>query len=259
MPKCVPPADREEPDYHAIVIALLPMITTVVSSIGRRYRLGPDEREELHSVVCLKLVSDGCAILRKFEGRSGVRTYLTTVVTRIWLDLMIARCGKWRPSAVATRLGPGAVQLERLMLRDGLSLSEAGAILTMNLGMAESVDAVHDLYEALPVRNPPVRLVTDAVLEGVPIQSSPSDAVEGEDLQQHRRLRRVLLRLTVEERGLLLRRYMHGQTVADIARELSLDQKELYRRYDRLLGEVRRLMALDTGAATRAVVRCGAR
>ena len=45
------------------------------------------------------------------------------VIQRLFLDARIAKWGKWRPSVSARRLGGVAVLLERLLTRDGLSLT----------------------------------------------------------------------------------------------------------------------------------------
>jgi len=45
------------------------------------------------------------ALLAKFEGRSSLRTFLTVVIQRLFLDHRISAWGKWRPSAEARRGG----------------------------------------------------------------------------------------------------------------------------------------------------------
>ena len=40
-------------------------------------------------------------VLRKFEVRSSLRTYLTVVVNRMYIDGRVKQWGKWRPSAIA--------------------------------------------------------------------------------------------------------------------------------------------------------------
>ena len=67
-------------------------------------------------------------IFHRFTGRSSLRTYLTVVVTRMLLDWLNATYGKWRPSAVAVRLGADAIKLDRLIWRDGYTIDEAVSI-----------------------------------------------------------------------------------------------------------------------------------
>ena len=61
----------------------------------------------------------GYDIIDRFEGRSSLRTYLTVVISRMLLDWRNSKYGKWRPSKAALSLGEHAVDLERLMSRDG--------------------------------------------------------------------------------------------------------------------------------------------
>ena len=60
----------------------LAVIDQVVQFIGRRHRLPADAIEELQSAVHLKMIDNDYEVLRKFEGRSSIRTYLTAVVQR---------------------------------------------------------------------------------------------------------------------------------------------------------------------------------
>jgi RNA polymerase sigma factor for flagellar operon FliA len=66
-------------------------------------------------------------------------------------------------------------------------------------------------------------------------------------------LRRALDQLPAEDRCILLMRYWQDMSVADIARALSLQQKPLYKRLDKLLGELRRLLTQFGVAPERAM------
>lgn len=240
--------DDQRTAHGEAVVQLLPLVKHIVRGVGRRYRMGHDDIEELHSVVCLKLLSEEQAVLRKFEGRSGLSTYLTTVVTRVWLDLRIARMGKWRPSMAARRLGPAAMALERLIAVDGLTLHEASRVVVMNLGLATSDWEVRRIYEALPPRRPRRRLVQAAFLDDLPAPPLDAATTAGESPRVRAQLARVLRELPVEDQRLIVRRFGRGQTVAQIARDLRLDQKVLYRRYDRLFVRIRAVLGADASA-----------
>ena len=82
-------------------------------------------RRGLSQGVQLKFLESGYQAFARFDGRSSLRTYPTTVVWRLLLDWRTAAYGKWRPSAAARRLGPQAVRLDRLLNRDGLTVDEA--------------------------------------------------------------------------------------------------------------------------------------
>src|SRR5215472_1056914 len=103
----------------------LPTIEALVQMVARQQRMSWAEAEEFASIVRLRLIENDYAILRKFRGGSTLRTYLTVVIARQALDYRDACWGRWRPSRTARRLGPAAVALERLVVRDGLSFEEA--------------------------------------------------------------------------------------------------------------------------------------
>src|SRR3954452_18644206 len=88
----------EDDHYRRFLIANYPVIESVVRAVARRRRAGPTEAEDLASRVALKLVDNRYALLRKFEGRSSLSTYLTTVVDRVCRDGWAAHGGRWRAS-----------------------------------------------------------------------------------------------------------------------------------------------------------------
>ena len=98
------------------------------------------------------LIDDDYAVLRKFRGKSLLKTYLSTVIANLFRDHLIRKHGKWRPSAMARRRGREAAQLERLLFRDGLSVTEAVEILKRNAGVEQSREELTTLAAELPVR-----------------------------------------------------------------------------------------------------------
>jgi RNA polymerase sigma factor for flagellar operon FliA len=232
-------------DDERSVLEALPVIDGVVREIGRRYQLSRDDQEEFAAAVRLRMLEGDRAVLRKYQGRSRLGTYLRVVITRWFLDDRIKAWGRWRPSADAVRLGPTAVALERLLERQRLSLDEA--IETLR-GRQADVDerALRDLATALPRRVSGRRLVDDAGLAAIPTPGPGSDHLVHE-AQASALGRRVAaaLRAAVEampprERLLLRLRFEQGATVADISRVLQEPQKPLYRELERLLQTLRR-------------------
>jgi RNA polymerase sigma factor for flagellar operon FliA len=96
-------------------LSALPEIESALLVVARRHRLTGSEAEEFASEAKLRFIEDSYAVLDRFQGRSSLRTYLVTVIHRIYLDYRRARWGKWRPSAAAIRLGETAVHLEALI------------------------------------------------------------------------------------------------------------------------------------------------
>ena len=92
---------------EALFLANLPVIDSVVRHVCRRHHLSAAEADDFGSEVRLHIIERNYEILRKFEGRSSLRTYLAVVVQRLFLDYRNRIWGKWRPSAEAQRRGPG--------------------------------------------------------------------------------------------------------------------------------------------------------
>ena len=84
----------------------LAIIDRIVRFICRRHKISESEAEDFSSEVRLRLVENDYEVFRRFQHRSSLRTYLTIVIQRIYLDYRNHLWGKWRPSAEARRLGP---------------------------------------------------------------------------------------------------------------------------------------------------------
>jgi RNA polymerase sigma factor for flagellar operon FliA len=221
----------------------LPLVEQVVASIARRKCLSPDEADDYASWVRLRLIEDGGAVLHKFQGRSSLSTYLTTVLHNLLRDYRIAKWGKWRPSAAARRLGVEAVQLETLLVRDGFSFAEAVAILRHNHGVDLSDGELEELAGRLPSRAPR-RFEGEEALARLAGEADGEDRVrQGERCALARRLEEALdaaLAGLAHEDRLILKLHLNDDfSLADVARTLHLEQKPLYRRVERLLAGLR--------------------
>jgi RNA polymerase sigma factor (sigma-70 family) len=224
--------------------AALPVIEEVLRFIRRRQSCGADEAEEFASYARLKLIEDDCAVLRRFEGRSGLRTFLVVVLQRLFIDFRRERWGTWRPSAEARRLGPAAVMLDRLMTRDGLSLDEGIEMLVTSGRVSDTRAELRALGERLPRRSRR-RMEGEEALATL---SMPGETAEQSVLAEdrgrrvgevRRALQTVVERLPDEDATILRLRFEDGLTVARIAELLGLNAKPLYRRVDRLLETLR--------------------
>ncbi|HEY9226388.1 MAG TPA: sigma-70 family RNA polymerase sigma factor [Gemmatimonadaceae bacterium] len=232
----------------------LPSIGQIAISICRRYGVDQHDAEDFASDIRLKLCDNDFAIIRKFQGRSSFITYITTVITRSFLDHRRRVWGKWRPSSQAKRLGTVAMLLETLVHRDGHSFESACQILEQKHGAAVDRRAMRAMLVKLPVRAPR-RVAGDESLAAVPSNSGADDSVLSYDRDQQlaaaeEALRTALARLPDEDRAIIRMFYYEGLSVADIARGLHLDQKRLYPHIKRLLASLRQtLKSLQVSAA----------
>jgi RNA polymerase sigma factor for flagellar operon FliA len=240
--------DARRSEREALFLASLPEIERAARFVARRNRLSAVEAEELLAEAKLALIDHDYRILGQFEGRSSLRTYLLTVIQRLFLDRRRRQWGKWRPSARATRLGPLALRLESLLYRDGLSLDEACQVMESQGSSTEARVELVALAGQLPVRTKTIE---------VPIDDDPAvDAASPGDPETRLRgqltaercqaaLERALRSLPADDRVVLRLRFEDGVSVADIARGFRLDQKGLYRRIDRVLAGFRRALEAD--------------
>jgi RNA polymerase sigma factor for flagellar operon FliA len=221
----------------------LPLIERVVRGLCRRKGLPAEEAEDFEQDVKLKLWEDDCARLRKFDGRSEFKTYLTTVVARLFVDAQRARLGKWRPSEEAKRLGAVAVHLETLTVRDGFGFEEAVESLRRNHGVRESPAELAEIAGRLPARAPR-RFEGEETLERLAVPGRAGKRLrDRERAKQWRRIKVVLgeamSALPAEEQLILKMRFADGFTVARIAKVLGLPQRQLYSRIDKAKGRLR--------------------
>ncbi|HEX7184964.1 MAG TPA: sigma-70 family RNA polymerase sigma factor [Thermoanaerobaculia bacterium] len=224
----------------------LKLIEQVAVHACKRAHFSPQETEEFVSTVKCKIIEDDYGIIRKFQGKSSFRTYLTIVVQHLFLDYQNHRWGKWRPSEEAKRLGPVAVQLERLLSRDGYSLGEASEILRTNHHVGMSPQELTDLATKLPPRNPHRRMEGEEVLQSQPsLEKTPAEVVMAREAMEKRGRIRGLLRealdsLVPEDR--LIVKMLERFSVAEIARTLNLEQKPLYRRLKGIYATLRKYL-----------------
>lgn len=229
----------------------LPLIERVIASICRRQGLFEEEAEEFASWARIKLLENDCAILGKFGGRSSLKTFLVTVVHNLFRDYRISQWGRWRPSAMAKRLGVVAVQMERLLHRDGIGFDQAAETLQRNFGVRQSLVDLADLAGRLPARTS--RRVDGVEDEEELARLSPAGRARPEGTEarvrrserreqaaeMERCLARAFEELEPEDRVVLRLRFEQGMTVAAISRTLTLEQKPLYRRIERCLAVIR--------------------
>jgi RNA polymerase sigma factor (sigma-70 family) len=233
---------------EALFSANLPVIDDVTSQVCRRHRMSPTEAEDFRSDVRLHFLDRNCEVLRRFEGRSSLSTYITVVVQRLFLDRRNRLWGKWRPSAEARRLGPTAVLLERLVTRDGWSTDQALETLRVNHGLVVD-DSLRAFSGRLSKRTAMRQLVGEDEALSIASAWQPADAnvVRAEHDFLAKRVQTALDRarqaLPSEERLILKMRFDDRIPVADIARALHLNQRRLYRTLEQILEQIATSMA----------------
>jgi RNA polymerase sigma factor (sigma-70 family) len=223
-------------------------VRKIVTAIAARKRLSPDRREELASFVSLKLLENDCARIRRFRGNSSLKTYLTIVIQRLFLDFQRLELGTWRSSARARRLGPAAQRLERL-LRDGSTFEEAYQRLQSE-GITIDRDDLWKLAESLPTRQRPRLCELEAIgAERLPDSvSDPEEMLVASEQEELRRrletsIQDALVRLPPHDALVLRMWFERSLTAPEIAVALRIQAREVYSIVQRSMNRVRRHLA----------------
>jgi RNA polymerase sigma factor (sigma-70 family) len=212
------------------------MADELIRRICSRHRLSHDEAEDFHSFALLKLIEDDYARLRSFQGRSRLRTFLTVVLHRLFLDYRVQKWGKWRPTAEVRELGKTAIELDRLLSRDGQTLENAVEILyTRSRGSLTRRELV-----ALANRLPQRQRQRQEQLENldlIPTDGGVEECIRNRDLERASKrigsaLVKALRDVPAEDRLILKMRYEDGLKVREIAAALGLETRSLFTRFE---------------------------
>lgn len=238
----------------------LAMIDDVIRYACGRASLHDADAEDFAADVKLRLIENDYAVLRKYEGRASatLKTFITTVVLHMALDRRIQQWGRWRSSAEAKRLGPVAVELETIVIRDGRPLEEALPI-CRKLDPGVTIELLQELQSRLPARARRPRAVdvtTVADQLRVPGDTVTRAVIDAERAKLSETANEVI-RMTLsdfsrEDRLLFRLRFAAGMSISEIARTLQTEQKPLYPRLNRCLREIRRRLeatGIDANAA----------
>lgn len=233
-------------NYQRLLLDHLELIDHIVQTVGRRRRLSANDQDDFGGFVQLRLLQDNYAVLRKFQDRSSLRTYLVAVIERMSLDFCIERWGRWRPSAIADRLGAVAVLLERLIHRDGHTLEEAVEIIRTNHASEMSPSQIRALWEQLPTRVKVKEVGEEAAATVSSNQRSETNVDNSEYQASIDRLERTLKSafdaVPDQDRVVLALRFDQGLTIIEIAQLTGISVPTLHRRLERTIKDLKRAL-----------------
>jgi RNA polymerase sigma factor (sigma-70 family) len=236
--------DLQRQTGEALFLSNLALIERIAGYVCARHRIPGSDPADFDSHVKLKLVENDYAVLNAFKNRSSIRTYLTVVITRLFLDYRISVWGKWRPSADAKRCGEVAILLEQLLVRDGYGFEEACELLRINYQLKVSRVELEHIAGKLPVRTKRRFEADDALFNVVAPDPAPDSTVEEDERRAlagriFSALSKRLKEFDQQDQLILTMRFVDGRTVAEISATLRLDQKRTYRRVEKLLERLR--------------------
>lgn len=231
-------------EARAVFEQEVPTIEALTRSVCRRSGLEGDEADGFASWVMVRILEDDLAILRKFAGRSSLKTYLAVVIANLYRDYRVKEMGRWHPSAAAKRLGHAGLLLDTFLNRKGHPLEEAIQLVLSRDDVEEDEATLREYAAKIPRRTQRRFTRSEAALD-LAADTSADDLVHsGEDRERlaaaRAALEQALGELPEQDQVILRMHYWEGLTVASIARALQIDQKPLYRRIE---ADLRRLRA----------------
>jgi DNA-directed RNA polymerase specialized sigma24 family protein len=221
---------------RALFESSLGVIDEVVARVCRRGRLSGADAEDFDSLVKLALLENDCEVLRRHTGVSSLGAYLSVVIARMLSDERIRSMGRFYASAEATRIGPAAVLLETLVVRDRRPLDEVLPIVRASYPEITRPEAERILV-GLPARAPRPRFI-DIDQPGAPLAApeSPDPVVVAQlSARTASVLRETLASLPLEDRTLMRLHFGESISIADASRMMRVPQRPLYRRLERVL------------------------
>lgn len=241
---CVRPEPAAVSHGRMLLDEHLDLIRSKLRGISRHSGLPALDAEEFPSWAFVKLMDDDCRILGKWEGRSSFPAFLSVVLRNLLRDYRIHLWGRWRPCVASSQRGQEFVLLERLVVRDRLSIEEALERLRMEHGVSLPAEDAEQIAALFRIR-PDHRTVSDLVLLETPVDGHVESRVEEEERARiAKRLSELLVpllqSLPAEERLILKLHFFDGLSMAKIDPILGRPQRELYGVRDRCLKRLRR-------------------
>jgi RNA polymerase sigma factor (sigma-70 family) len=220
-------------EHQRLLLDHLDLIDQIVRKTASHRHLSATEREDFAGFVRVRLIEDNYAILRKFQGRSSWFTYLSAVIERMGFDFCAEMWGRWRPSAMAERLGPAAILLERLVTRDSHSIEEAFVIVRHH-GVDLTDAELRSLWERLPPRVRTTEVSEDAAA-GLSGNDSSEVLVEDADRKRaverlNRGLQDAFLQIAPQDRVTIALHFDQNLSISRIAKLTGSSVPTLHRR-----------------------------
>lgn len=244
-------------DPATLFEANLGVIDRVITAVCRRARWFGADAEDFASAARLELMENDYAALRRFEGRSSLATFVAIIVHRFLMDEWTRRAGKWHASREAERLGPAAVELEKIVRRDRRSIDEALPIVKA-IDPTLTRDQLAGIEARLPLREPrPHAVALDPETDHFAAMERTDERVTAWDEQRisdraGRVIRETLAAMPIEDRMIIRFHFGEAIPLKEVAELLRLPQRPLYRRVEALVRTLRNALleaGIDAGDA----------
>lgn len=234
-------------DASELFSANADLIDALIDRVCRHAHMRPADAEDFASTVKLALIEDDYAVLRAWEQRSALSTYLTVIIQRLHADERSRTMGRWEPSAEARRNGKAGVMIESMIVRDGRSLDDV--MPRINAVDPELTrDDVEQIVAKLPQRTarPKGVPLDDVEVEIRGVEEADARALASElgklSDKANRIVREALAELPLQDRMIVRLRFGEAMSIADISRMMNVPQRPLYRKMESVLEHLRRAL-----------------
>ena len=219
-------------------------IEETIRSIYIRHAMDDEEAEEFAAYVKYRLVEDDYKIIRKFKGISHIKTYLYTVINRIFLDEKRKQKGRWRPSKKAQNIGEPAVKLEELIYKYNHTFDEAYEVLKTNYKLTLDKNEAYEMALKLKrKRAKDIKIEAEESLINIPSKGlRPDEALHKKKLieiqgQIETTVDAMRQKLSAEERLILKMRFGDNFKVSEIAKVLMRNRNDIDKSIKSILRE----------------------
>ena len=221
-------------ECEQILVNSLSLVEQLCRFFCRGSRMAAEDVDDFVSEVRLHLIENDYGVLRRFEGRCSLQTFLAMTIQHLLFDYRTRLWGRFRASQAARRLGAMGVRLETLLLRDGKTPAEAAVVLTAE-GYAVTADDAERLAAQFPKRRlRALEVGLNDVDDHDPGLASGAEGADGGVAERERlavsrtvgdAMRAAMQDLPSEDRTILRLHFDAGMSVADIARSMALEQR----------------------------------
>lgn len=233
---------RDQKAAEDLFLEHLGLIEQSLDRVCRRKSLSSEHAEEFKSHAKKHLIDQEYRILRLWKGESSLNTYLTVVFIHLADDYLNEIWGKWRPSAVAKRLGELAIKLDQLIHRDRESVQDA--VHRLALETKQDRRSLESLANQLPPNYGRPRSDDPEILNELPDNRQTDPA---ENFERNRAakaitstLQKALVEFPEKDRVLLKLFYQEGAPAKRLVTSLGFsDERAVYRQLDHVKERLR--------------------
>ncbi len=242
-------------EYAGFIEENIHIIDQAIKCICHRHNLSEEEGEEFAAEARYKLVENDYKIVREFKGKSTLKTYLVTVINRLFIDKKRAEHGRWRASEKAKQIGEVAVKLDELLHKDNYSLDEAYQILRINYKIKLSEEELDSIFHKIDKeRTPRIKEESEEeIASAIPDPGlMPDEEVEKGRIEKAAErlftlVDEISCTLSENDRLALRMKFQDDHSISDISQCLGISRNDIEKRMKGILHEFKKRIVASEG------------